>query len=425
MKKRVVITGMGAVSPIGNTTQELWEGILEGRNGIGPITHFDTTDFKVKIAAEVKNFDPLIAIEKKEIRRTDLYTQFGLVAAQEAYIMSGLNANNIKPEELAVIVGSGIGGMRTFENACITLAEKGPSRVSPFLVPMMIANILAGTIAIRYNAQHLCHSIVTACATGAQSIGEAFRLIQQDQAVAVIAGAAEAPITPVGVAGFASMTALSTTNDPQRSSIPFDKERDGFVIGEGSGIFILEELEHALARGATIYGEIAGYASTCDAYHITAPEPSGAGAVMAMQRAIQDAGIAPADISYINAHGTSTPMNDLTETRAIKTAFGEAAYRIPISSTKSSTGHLLGGAGALAAVICLQALRHDYLPPTLHYEVPDEELDLDYIPNVGRKQPLQYTLANSFGFGGHNACLILKKYTEPTGSEDVSCKTCG
>ena len=409
MSKRVVVTGMGAVTPIGNTVTDLWESILNGKNGIGEITCIDTSDFKVKIAAEVKNFDASLYMDKKEIRRSDKYTQFGMAAAVQAYEDSGLNENNINPEDLAVIVGSGIGGMETFEKECFKLFEKGPGRVSPFLVPMIIANILSGNIAIKYNAKGLCHSLITACATGTNCIGEAFKLIKEGEAKAVIAGSAEAPITKMSVAGFTNMTALSTKNDINNSSTPFDKNRDGFVMGEGSGILILEEYEHAKARDAKIYAEVVGYASTCDAYHMTAPDPLGYGAKRAMEKAINSAGIKSSEISYINAHGTGTPFNDSTETTAIKAVFGKDAYIIPVSSTKGNIGHMLGAAGSVESIICIKALMDGYIPPTINYKTKDEQLDLDYVPNEGRKADLKYALTNSLGFGGHNATLIFKK----------------
>ncbi|OJU09088.1 MAG: beta-ketoacyl-[acyl-carrier-protein] synthase II [Clostridiales bacterium 43-6] len=410
--KRVVVTGMGAVTPLGNNVDEFWENIKAGKNGIGPITQFDTEDFKVKIAAEVKNLDMSLYMDKKEERRSDRFCQLGMAAAIQAYEDSGLNEDTIDPYELAVIVGSGIGGMTTFQNECQKLFEKGPGRVSPFMVPMIIGNILGGTIAIKYNAKGLCHCIVTACATGTDSIGEAMRLIQTGAATAAFAGAAEAPINKMSVAGFTNMTALSTRNEIDGTSIPFDKNRDGFVVGEGGAILILEELEHAKARNAKIYAEVVGYGSTCDAYHITMPDPDSTGAAKAMELAIKQAGIAPSEISYINAHGTSTPYNDACETKAIKAVFGENAKQVPISSTKSMTGHMLGAAGSAESIICIKALQDGFVPPTINYTTPDEELDLDYVPNVGRAKELTYALTNSLGFGGHNGTLVFKKYAE-------------
>lgn len=410
-KKRVVVTGMGAVTPLGNTVEAFWNGIRNNSNGIGEITIFDTAEFKVHIGAEVKDFHPENWMEKKDARRMDRFCQFGVAAAAEAYRQSGLNESNIDPERLAIMAGSGVGGMLTIEAEHEKLLAKGPNRVSPFMVPMIISNLLGGNIAIRYGAKGPCHSIVTACATGTHCIGEAFRLIAWGEADAAFAGAAEAAITPLAMAGFNNMTALSRKNDPEHSSTPFDKNRDGFVMGEGGAMLILEELEHAVKRGAKIYAEIVGYGSTCDAYHITSPEPTGTGAANAMKHAIKEADIQPEDISYINAHGTGTPYNDLFETRAIKAVFGEAT-NIPISSTKGLTGHMLGAAGAAEAIVCVKALMDGYIPATAHLTTPDEELGLDYVPNTGRSANLQYALTNSLGFGGHNGTLILKKWTE-------------
>ena len=410
MNKRVVITGLGAVTPIGNNTDELWESILTGKSGINEITSIDVTDFKVKIAGEVKDFDINLYIDKKEVRRTDKYAQFGIAAAIQAYKDSELNENNINPDELAVMVGSGIGGMGTFERECNKLYESGPNKVSPFLVPMIIANILAGNIAIRLGAKGSCRTLVTACATGTDCIGEAYKLIKYGEATAAIAGSAEAPITKMAISGFTNMKALSIRNEIDNISTPFDKNRDGFVIGEGAGIVILEEYEHAIKRGAKIYAEVVGYGATCDAYHMTAPNPDGYTPAKCMEIAIKSAGITPRDISYINAHGTATPLNDNMETMAIKKTFGDFAGKVPVSSTKSNMGHLLGAAGSVEAIICIKALMEGYIPPTINYKTKDEELDLDYVPNVGRKADLKYAMSNSFGFGGHNATLVLKKY---------------
>lgn len=411
MNRRVVITGIGAVTPLGNNAAAFWEGIKEGKNGIGPITHFDTTDFKVKLAAEVKDFSLGDWMEKKEERRMDRFCQMGMAAAIEAYQDSGLEGH-IDAHRLAVMTGSGIGGLSTIENEQTKLLDRGPRRVSPLMIPMIIGNILAGNIAIRFGAKGLCHSLVTACATGTHCLGEAYYMIRDGRADAIFAGAAEATITPLGVAGFTNMTALSTKEDPQRASIPFDKERDGFVMGEGAGMLILEDLEHAKARGAHIYAEVVGYGSTCDAHHITSPDPTGEGDANAMIMAMEEAGITPKDLSYINAHGTSTPYNDLYETVAIKRALGDEAKNVPISSTKSMTGHMLGAAGAVEAIICARALQEGFIPATINYQVPDEELDLDYVPNQGRKAELTYALSNSLGFGGHNGAIILKKWSE-------------
>ncbi|BCI59760.1 beta-ketoacyl-ACP synthase II [Solibaculum mannosilyticum] len=411
MNRRVVITGIGAITPLGNNAAAFWEGIKEGKNGIGPITHFDTTDFKVKLAAEVKDFSLGDWMEKKEERRMDRFCQMGMAAAIEAYQDSGLEGH-IDAHRLAVMTGSGIGGLSTIENEQTKLLDRGPRRVSPLMIPMIIGNILAGNIAIRFGAKGLCHSLVTACATGTHCLGEAYYMIRDGRADAIFAGAAEATITPLGVAGFTNMTALSTKEDPQRASIPFDKERDGFVMGEGAGMLILEDLEHAKARGAHIYAEVVGYGSTCDAHHITSPDPTGEGDANAMIMAMEEAGITPKDLSYINAHGTSTPYNDLYETVAIKRALGDEAKNVPISSTKSMTGHMLGAAGAVEAIICARALQEGFIPATINYQVPDEELDLDYVPNQGRKAELTYALSNSLGFGGHNGAIILKKWSE-------------
>ncbi|MBC7765638.1 MAG: beta-ketoacyl-ACP synthase II [Hyphomonadaceae bacterium] len=409
--ERVVITGMGAITSLGQDAETFWQSIKKGVCGIDYIQSMDTSNFKVKIAAEVKDFEPENFMEKKEARRMDRYCQFGMAAAELAIKQSGLNVKeNIDATRLGVIVGSGVGGLYTTEKEAIKLHEKGPDRVSPILVPMIISNIAAGNIAIRYGAKGICTSVTTACATGTHAIGDAFKMLRHGELDAMIAGACEAPITPLGLAGFINITAVTTRNDINRSSIPFDKERDGFVMAEGAGILVLETLSHALGRGAKILGEIVGYGATCDAYHMTAPDPKGDGAARSMQLAIKDAGITPADISYINAHGTSTPPNDLCETMAIKTVFGEGAYNIPVSSTKSMTGHLLGAAGGVEAIVCIKALEDGFVPPTIHYQVPDEALDLDYVPNVGREANLTYALSNSLGFGGHNGTLIFKKY---------------
>ncbi len=409
MDRRVVITGMGAVTPLGNNVKDFWEGIKAGKCGIGRITHFDPDVQKAKNGGEVKDF---VFHDKKEARRSDLYSQYGVTAAIEAMEDSGLvSGENIDSDRLSVLVGSGIGGIMTLENEVQKSAEKGTvSRVSPFLVTSVIGNILAGNIAITCKATGSCLGLVTACATGTQAIGEAYRSIKHGYTDAVVAGASEAPFAPVCFSGFANMTALSTKEDPSRCSIPFDKERDGFVMGEGAGIVILEELERAVARGAKIYAEVVGYGSTCDAHHITMPSPEGTGAAKAMSQAIAEAGIKPEEVSYINAHGTSTPYNDLFETRAIKKVFGESAYKVPVSSTKSMIGHLLGAAGVVEAIICANAIQESIIPPTINLKVPDEELDLDYVPGTARNQELTYTMSNSFGFGGHNGVLMIKRY---------------
>ena len=410
MDKRVVITGMGAVTPVGNDVETFWEGIKSGKNGIDFITQFDIAEQKCKVGAEVKDFE---YFDKKEGRRFDRFSQFGVTAAREAMADSGLESGvNIAAEKLSVYVGSGIGGIMTLEKEVVKAVDKGVSRVSPVLVPTVIGNILAGNIAIAVQAKGSCLGLVTACATGTNAIGEAYRAIKHGYTQAVLAGGGEASFAPVCFSGFANMTALSTRNEINRASTPFDKERDGFVMGEGAGIMVLEELQHALDRKAKIYGEIVGYGTTCDAYHMTSPAPTGEGASASMQMALDDAGIKPSDISYINAHGTGTPYNDLFETRAIKTTFGEDAYKIPVSSTKSMTGHLLGAAGVIEAIICTKAINDSFIPPTINYKVPDEELDLDYVPNVGRSKELEYCLSNSLGFGGHNGTIIIKKWSE-------------
>lgn len=411
MNNRVVVTGMGAITPLGNSVSDFWEGIKSNKNGIDDITVFDASEHKVRIGAEVKDFHPEEWIEKKEARRMDRFCQFGIAAAVEAFRDSKLDLEQMNPERTAVITGSGIGGMLTIEAEHAKLTEKGPNRVSPFLVPMIISNLLGGNIAIRFNAQGPCHTLVTACATGTHCIGEAMRLIQRGDADVVFSGAAEAAITPLAMAGFNNMTALSKKNDKNNSSTPFDKNRDGFVMGEGGAILILESLEHAQKRGAKIYAEVVGYGSTCDAYHITSPAPDGKGAARAMQLAVNDAGIAPEDVSYINAHGTGTPYNDLFETRAIEAVFGKET-RVPVSSTKGLTGHMLGAAGAIEAIVCVKALQEGFIPPTCNFTTPDEELTLDYVPNVGRNTTLEYALSNSLGFGGHNGTLIFKKWSE-------------
>lgn len=412
MKKRVVVTGMGAVTPLGSSVESFWNSIKEGKCGIGEITAFATEGFKSRLAAEVKDFNPGERLDKKEARRMDRYCQFALAAAEEAVKDAGLDPDRLDEERFGVIVGSGIGGLITIEEQHSKLLEKGPGRVSPFFVPMAISNMAAGNIAIKYKAKGICTCIVTACATGSHAIGEAFHKIRSGEADVIITGGAEAPITPLAVAGFASMTALSSSADPARASIPFDRERDGFVMGEGAGILILESLEHARKRGARIYAEVVGYGATCDAYHMTAPAPGGEGGARAMKLALQDGEINPEEISYINAHGTGTPYNDKYETEAIKSVFGEYAYKIPVSSTKSMTGHLLGAAGAVEAVVCVKAVEEDFIPPTVGYRVKDEECDLDYVPNKGRKSRVQYALSNSLGFGGHNATIIFKKWSE-------------
>lgn len=410
MKNRVVITGMGAVTPIGNDVVNFWNNVKLGTCGIDIIKSFDISEYKCKLGAEVKEFDVTVALDKREARKMDKYCQYAMVAADEAIKNSGLDLQAIDSEKLAVIVGSGIGGIGTIEKEHAKLMEKGPNRVSPYLIPMIIGNMAAGNIAIKYGAKGMCSSVVTACATGTNAIGDAFHLIQDGRADIIIAGGAEGSISPLALAGFTSLTALTKSEDPLRASIPFDKERSGFVMGEGAGIVILESLEHAKKRNAKIYAEMKGYGATCDAYHITSPSPDGEGAARAMIMALKDADVRPEEVSYINAHGTSTPYNDKFETVAIKSAFGESAYKIPISSTKSMTGHLLGASGAIEAIVCIKALEEGFIPATIGYSVPDEDCDLDYVPNIGRVQELKYTMSNSLGFGGHNASILLEKW---------------
>ncbi|MNM34120.1 3-oxoacyl-[acyl-carrier-protein] synthase 2 [compost metagenome] len=411
MENRVVITGMGAVTPIGNNVNDFWNNCKNGVNGVDFIKAFDTTEFEVKIAAEVKDFTTDGVIDKKEARRMDRFSQFALVASDEAIKDADLDLEKVDRDRLGVIIGSGIGGYNTMETEFFKLFEKGPKRVSPLYIPMAISNIAAGNVAIKYGAQGICTSVVTACASGTNSIGEAYRNIKHGYSDIIIAGGTEAPITKSGVSGFTNMKALNSLNDVNRASIPFDKDRSGFVIGEGAGILIIESLEHAQKRGAKIYGEIVGYGSNCDAYHITSPAPNGEGAKKAMKLAIDEAGIKPEDIGYINAHGTSTPYNDKFETLAIKNLFGEKAYDVAVSSTKSMTGHLLGAAGAVEAIVCLKTIEEGFIPPTIGYKEKDEECDLDYVPNVGKEKNVEYTLSNSLGFGGHNATLVIKKWS--------------
>lgn len=412
MKRSVVVTGMGAISPLGNDVPALWLGIKQGKCGIADITAFDTTGYKSVLGAEVKDFDPESIFGRKEAKRMDRYCQFAMVAAEEAFKDAGLDQAELDKEKFGVIVGSGIGGLLTIEEQHTRLLEKGPDRISPFFIPMAISNMAAGNIAIKLQAKGICAGIVTACASATNAIGEAMQKIGNGEADVLLAGGAEAPITPLAVAGFSNMNALSASTDPLRASIPFDKHRDGFVIGEGAGILVLEALEHAKRRKAKIFAEAVGYGATCDAYHMTAPVPEGEGGARAMKLALNSAGIKPQDISYINAHGTSTEYNDKFETVAIKKIFGEYAYRIPVSSTKSMTGHLLGASGGIEAIICIKAIQEDFLPPTIGYREQDEECDLDYVPNSGRKHKINYALSNSLGFGGHNATIVLKEWVE-------------
>lgn len=411
MNKRVVITGIGSVTPLGNDSLTTWENIKNGVSGIEPIKRIDTEKFTVKVGGEVKDFAPEKFMDMKESRRMARFTQFAVAASKMAINDSNLQiGQDVHSERVGVWIGSGIGGLDAFEEQHKKFLEKGPKRVNPFLIPMFIPDMASGRVSIELGAKGINNCSVTACASGANSIGDAFRVIQNGHADVMIAGGAEATITEMTIAGFSNMRALSTNADPLTASRPFDKNRDGFVIAEGSGILILEELDHALARGAKIYAELAGYGATGDAYHITAPPENGEGGQRAMKLALNDAGIAPNQVDYINAHGTSTPLNDLYETRAIKEVFGDHAYRLAVSSTKSMTGHLLGASGAIEAIFSILAIKDGIIPPTVHYETPDEELDLDYVPNVARQAEVNVVISNSFGFGGHNVTLAFKKY---------------
>lgn len=410
-RKRVVVTGLGAVTPIGNTLQEYWYGLLSGRNGIGPITLFDASNHSCRIAGEVKGFDPHDYLEKKEAKRMDRFAQFAIAASKQAIADASFEINELSAEQVGIVIGNGIGGMKVMEDQQTIYLNRGPDRCSPFMVPMMIANMAAGLTAIHTGAKGPNSCVVTACAAGSNAVGDAFRLVQNGYAQAMICGGTEAAVTPLSVAGFAAARAVSTRNDdPLHACRPFDRDRDGFVMGEGSGILLLEELEHALARGAKIYAEMVGYAMTCDAYHMTSPVPGGEGATRAMLLALKDAGISPEQVSYINAHGTSTAANDKTETNAIKNALGDHAYKVAVSSTKSMTGHLLGGSGGIEAVATVLAVAHDQVPPTINLENPDPECDLDYVPHQSRDCPVNVALSNSFGFGGHNVTLAFAKY---------------
>lgn len=411
MKRRVVVTGIGAVTPLGNDVFTTWNNIKNGVSGIGPAT-FDIEKVDVKIAAEVKGFAPEEFMDKKEARRMGRYSQFAVAASKMAVKDAGIRiGEDIQPERVGVWIGSGIGGLGEFEEQHRKFIEKGQRRVNPFTIPMFIPDMAAGQVSIEIGAKGINNCSVTACASGANSIGDAFRVIQKGDAEMIIAGGTEATITEMTVAGFSNMTALSKNPDPKTASRPFDKNRDGFVIGEGAGIVVLEELEHAVARGARIYGEVVGYGATGDAHHITTPAPEGEGAQRAMKLAIADAGIAPEQVDYINAHGTSTNYNDLYETLAIKEVFKEHAYTLSVSSTKSMTGHLLGATGAIEAIFSLLAIKEGVIPPTINYETPDEQLDLDYVPNVAKKKDVEVVLSNSLGFGGHNATLLFKKFS--------------
>ncbi|KYZ77335.1 beta-ketoacyl-[acyl-carrier-protein] synthase II [Anaerosporomusa subterranea] len=411
MKKRVVITGLGAVTPLGIGTDIFWKSLLEGKSGIARITRFDPSDYATQIAGEVKDFDPTNYIDKKEAKRMDRCTQFAITASKMALEDSGLDLEQEDLTRIGTIIGTGIGGMDTLHDQYKTLFEKGPGRISPFFVPMMIANMPAGQTSITFGLQGPCTCVVTACATGTNSIGDAFKIIQRGDADVMVAGGTEAAVSPAAVAGFCAMKAMSTRNsEPEKASRPFDKDRDGFIMGEGAGVIVIESLEHAIARGARIYAEIAGYGSNADAFHITAPAPEGAQAAKCMAMALADAGIKPEDVDYINAHGTSTPLNDKNESLAIKSLFGDHAKKLSVSSIKSMTGHLLGAAGGIEAVATALTVLNDIMPPTINYDNPDPELDLDYVPNQAKEKKVRVALSNSFGFGGHNATILIKKY---------------
>lgn len=410
MSRRVVITGLGTVNPLGNNVETTWDNAKKGVCGIDEITRIDTTNHAVKLAGEVKDLDVTAVIDKKDARRMDRFTQYAVVAADEAFKQSGLDMEKEDAERCGVIFSSGIGGMEVTEKNYQTGERRGFDKISPFYIPMTIANMGAGNIAIRFGFKGICSSVVTACASGNNAVGDSFHYIRDGYADVMICGGSEAAITDMAIGGFTAMQALNTTTDKNRASIPFDKERAGFVMGEGAGALVLEEYEHAKARGAEIYAEIVGYGATCDAYHITAPCPDGAGGAACMAMAVKDAGIKPEQVGYINAHGTSTHLNDAGETMAIKKTFGEHAYKLMVSSTKSMTGHLLGGSGAVEAVITTLALHDGFIPATINYQVPDEECDLDIVPNEGRNVQVEYALSNSLGFGGHNASILLKKF---------------
>ncbi|WP_010093619.1 beta-ketoacyl-ACP synthase II [Ornithinibacillus scapharcae] len=409
-ERRVVVTGVGAITPVGNDVNTMWESLLASKSGIDFVTQVNKEDFPAKVAAEVKDFDPSLYVDKKDARKMDPFTQYAVAASKMALKDANLEITDEIAHRVGVWIGSGIGGMKTYEEQFMKFVEKGPKRVSPFFVPMMIPDMAAGQVSIQTGAKGINSCSVTACASGANSIGDAFKAVQRGDVDYIIAGGSEAPITNMAFSGFSAMKALSFNDDPSIASRPFDKNRDGFVMGEGAGILILESLETALARGARIYAEIVGYGATGDAYHITAPAEHGEGAARAMQHALKDAGLKPEDVDYINAHGTSTDLNDKYETEAIKTIFGEHAYKLAVSSTKSMTGHLLGAAGGVEAVISVKAIENGVIPPTTNYETPDPDLDLDYVPNKARKQDVNVVVSNSLGFGGHNVALVFKKY---------------
>lgn len=411
--RRVVITGLGAVTPIGNSPAEFWQSLLAGRCGIGPITHFDASRHDCRIAGEVKGFDPLDYLDRKDVKRTDRFVHLAMAATRQALEDADFRITALNAEQVGVILGTGIGGIRVLEEQQTIYLQKGPDRCSPFMVPMMIANMAAGHLAIHFGAKGPNSCTVTACASGSNAIGDAFRLIQRGEVQAAITGGTEAAVTPLSMAGFSAMKALSTRNDtPEQACRPFDRDRDGFVMGEGAGILVLEELEHARARGAKIYAEIVGYGLTCDAHHMTNPAPGGEGAARAMRLALKDAGLQPGDVQHINAHATSTPLGDIAEVQAIKSVFGEHAPRLAISATKSMTGHLLGGAGGIATVATALAIHHGWVPPTLNLDNPDPECEgLDFVPHKGRQMAVEAALVNAFGFGGHNVTLALRRYS--------------
>lgn len=411
MRRRIVVTGIGCISPLANDWPDTWKALVAGESGVAPITKFDTSRYKTRFAAEAKNFDPVALLGAKEARRMDRFTQFALAAALQAVENSGLKIEAANRDRVGAVIGTGIGGVSTMTEQMTVLAERGPDRVSPFLVPMMLADTAPGMLAIQLGIRGPNLAVITACATGSNTIGEAAEVIRRGSAEVVLAGGAEAAVIPLALAGLGAMNALSTRNDdPQRASRPFDRNRDGFVIGEGAAVLVLESLEYAQGRGAKILAEVTGYGTSDDAYHISAPAENGAGAALCMKLALENASLRPQDIDYINAHGTSTLLNDKSETAAIKTTFGAQAYRIPISSTKSMTGHLLGASGALEAAVCVQVIQEGLMPPTINYETPDPECDLDYVPNQARQKNVRHVMSNSFGFGGHNATLILSRF---------------
>lgn len=412
-KRRVVVTGLGALTPIGNNVDEFWEGLKSGKSGAGPITHFDASGFSTTFACEIKNFDPLQYIDKKAARRMDPYTMYALAAAKMAMEDSQIDLENVDKERFGVIFGSGIGGMDTFENQVKAFLEGGPRKISPFFVPMMISDIAAGQISIAYGLKGPNYATTSACATSSHAIADAFFLIQRGSADLMVSGGSEAAITPMSIGGFNAARAISTWNDRySEASRPFDKDRNGFVMGEGGGVIVLEEYEHAVNRGAKIYAELLGAGLTADAFHVTAPAPEGEGAFRSMREALRDGGVETTQVDYINAHGTSTPLNDEHETMAIKKLFGDYAYKVAVSSTKSMTGHLLGAAGAVEAIACILAIKHSFVPPTINLDEPDPLCDLDYTPKVGKEREINYAISNTFGFGGHNATLLFKKFDE-------------